>query len=70
METFEIIDSYGKICECLEAKNARQALCRYLMEHEELEDMVLYKSAFWDRWTLAEYDNEDEYFIARKMHNM
>ena len=67
MEVFEIVDYYGKIYGYITADNERQALCKYLMEHEELEDMMLWKSADYpNRWKLAEYDNEDKYLCARK----
>lgn len=65
MEVFEIIDRYGERYGYISADNERQALCKYLMEHEELEDMMLWKSTTYNRWKLAEYDNENEYLYAR-----
>lgn len=63
METFEIIDynevSYGYV----KADNERQALCKYLMEHEELNDVMLWQSIS-GKWKLAEFYGEDEYFYA------
>ena len=66
MEVFEIIDNYGNDYGYIRADNERQALCKYLMEHEELEDMMLWKSRDWKQnWKLAKYDNEDNYLTAR-----
>ena len=70
METFEIINHYGNSYGYVNANNAREALCKYLMAHEELEDMMLYKDAFWGMWKLAEYDNEETYFVARKVRTI
>lgn len=67
MEVFEIVDSYGEVYGYVQADNDRQALCKYLMEHEELEDMMLWKSVNYPyKWKLAKYDHEDEYLYARK----
>lgn len=64
---YEIIDCYGNRCELIRADNERQALCLYLMNHEELTDMMLWKSTdFLGAWKLAEYDNEDDYLRARE----
>jgi hypothetical protein len=66
MIIYEIIDSNGKRIELIEAESERQALCIYLMNHEELTDVVLWKSVDYRRsWRLAEYDNEDECLMAR-----
>jgi hypothetical protein len=35
------------------------------MAHEELDDMMLWNSAFGGGWRLAEYDKEDFFLIAR-----
>lgn len=71
MEVFEIINNYGEKYGYVQADNERQALCKYLMEHEELEDMMLWKSAYYpNRWKLAEYDHEEEYLWARKMRRL
>lgn len=68
MEVFEIIDYYGNRYGYVQADNDRQALCKYLIEHEELEDMMLWKSAYFpNEWKLAKYDHDDEYLRARKM---
>jgi hypothetical protein len=67
MIIYEIIDSNGKRIELIEAESERQALCIYLMNHEELTDMMLWKSAdFLGSWKLAEYDNEDDCLMARE----
>ena len=64
---YEIIDSNGKRIELIEAESERQALCLYLMNHEELTDMMLWKSMdFLGSWRLAEYDKEYEYLSARE----
>ena len=67
MITFEIIDSSGIHKEYIQAESERQALCLYLMNHEELTDVVLWKSVDYRRsWRLAEYDNEDDCIMARE----
>lgn len=67
MEVFEILGRYGDNHGYVQADNERQALCKYLMEHEELDDMMLWKSVFYpNEWKLAPYDHEDEYLYARK----
>lgn len=67
MEVFEILEHYGKSRGYVQADNERQALCKYLMEHEELDDMMLWKSAFYpNNWKLAPWNNEEEYLWTRK----
>lgn len=68
MKVFEIVNVDGKIIEYVNAENERQALCKYLMLHEELTDMMLWKN-FCNTWKLAEYDNEDNYMYARKTYD-
>ena len=66
-KVFEIVTYDGIHKGCVEAKSERQALCIYLMEHEELYDMMLWWSTFnLGRWQLAEYDCEDQYLWARE----
>ena len=66
MEVFEIIDNYGNSYDYIRADNAREALCMYLMKHEELDDMMLWKSKDWKQsWKLAKYDNEEDYLTTR-----
>lgn len=70
MKTFEIINHCGEVVDYIQAENERQALCKYLMEHEELNDMMLWKSAYYpSEWKLAEYDCEDECLRARKTYD-
>lgn len=70
MKVFEIVNVDGITIECVRADNERQALCKYLMEHEELNDMMLWQSASYpNTWKLAEYDNEDNYIYARKTYD-
>ena len=67
LNVYEIIDYDGKHHEYIRADNDRQALCLYLINHEELTDMMLWKSTdFLGGWRLAKYDNEDEGLRARK----
>ena len=49
MITYEIIDSNGRRIELIQAESERQALCLYLMNHEELTDVVLWKSVDYRR---------------------
>lgn len=70
MEVYAIVDYYGKNYGYVNADNERQALCKYLMEHEELNDMMLWESKAVGFWKLAEYDNEGEYLRAKKMRRM
>lgn len=64
MKNFEIINYDGISYGYVTAKDERQALCIYLINHEELDDMMLWKNPFGN-WRLAEYDNEDKYIYAR-----
>ena len=65
---FEIVTWDGIHKGCVEAKSERQALCIYLMEHEEIYDAVLWCSTFnLGTWKLAEYDKEDDYLFAREI---
>lgn len=68
MKTYEIITVNGDIIEHISAKDERQALCIYLMSHEELDDMMLWKNPY-GYWRLAEYDNETEFIFARKIYD-
>lgn len=63
MKDFVIVNENKKIIEQVRAYNERHALCIYLMNHEELDDMMLWKSNL-GTWKLAEYDNEEEYMVA------
>ncbi len=70
MKTFEIINHCGEVVEYIQAENERQALCKYLMKHEELNDMMLWKSVYYpNEWKLAEYDREEECLRARKTYD-
>ena len=70
MEVFEIGNRYGENYGYVQADNERQALCKYLMEHEELDDMMLWKSPFYPYgWKLAKYDNEEDCLVARKTYD-
>ena len=64
MKVFDIINFNGSILDTVYAKDERQALCIYLTNHEELNDMMLWQNPFGN-WRLAEYDNEEEYIRAR-----
>lgn len=62
------IYEYASSCivSTVDARTAREALLKYLMEHEELNDMMIWKSTDrQDGWRLAEYDNEDEFLYAK-----
>lgn len=69
MAVFEIVDYCGNVIEYVGANNERQALCTYVMNHEELIDIMLWKTPT-GMWKLAEYDSEDFYLFARKVCNM
>ena len=68
MDTYEIVNTDGNIVEYIKAKDERQALCKYLMEHEELFDMMLWQD-YSNKWKLAVYDCEDKYLYARKTYD-
>lgn len=68
IKTFKIMQNGNKI-ETVKANNEREALCVYLMNHEELVDMMLWKAMDIGVWKLAEYDNEDDYMIALEIGN-
>lgn len=56
----------GCIVATIEARTAREALLKYLMEHEELNDMMIWKSTDrQDGWHLAPYDHEEEFLYAK-----
>ena len=59
-------NSTGKIVATIPARNAREALLKYLMDHEELDDMMFWKSAdHGDSWKLAPYDQGEDFLYAR-----
>ena len=64
---FNIFESTVGACVAVEdALTEREALIQYLLRHEELDDIMLWKST--DRsssWKLAKYDQEDEYLYAK-----
>ena len=67
VKLYEIVDYNGVHVEYITAISERQALCLYLLNHEELTDMMLWKSTDYSGgWRLAEYDHEDECLIARE----
>lgn len=67
MKVFKIMQ-HGNIVEIVKANTEREALCIYLMNHEEMIDAMLWKANayFTDDyvWKLAEYDDEDNCLIA------
>ena len=63
MKIFEIKSYDGITCEFIKANNERQALCNYLMDHPEYDDIMLYQSVN-GKWRLAKSDCEDEYLYA------
>ena len=63
MKIFEIKSYDGITCEFIKANNEKQALCNYLMDHPEYDDIVLYQSVS-GKWHLAQYNYEDEYQSA------
>ena len=63
MKIFEIKSYDGITCEFIKANNERQALCSFLMDHPEYDDIVLSQSAN-GKWHLAKYDCEAEYLYA------
>ena len=68
IKTFRIMQ-YGNEIERVRANTEREALCIYLMNHEELVDMMLWKAVDIGVWKLAEYDNEDDYMTALEIGN-
>ena len=63
MKIFEIKSYDGITCEFIKANSERQALCNYLMDHHEYDDILLSQSAN-GKWHLAKYDCEAEYLYA------
>lgn len=63
MKIFEIKCYDGITCEFIKANSERQALCSYLMDHPEYDDLVLYQSVN-GKWRLAKSDCEYEYLYA------
>lgn len=66
MTIFAIRDYCGIVKEYVSADNERQALCMYLMNHNELIDVMLWKDPS-GMWKLAEYDCEDLFLFAREI---
>lgn len=69
MEVYKILNCNGDFIEYVNATNARQALCIYLTNHEEMNDAMLWQSIS-GLWKLAKYDNEEEYVFAVKTMNL
>lgn len=63
MKIFEIKSYDGITCEFIKANSERQALCNYLMDHLEYDDIVLYQSVS-GKWHLEKEGFEDEYLYA------
>ena len=67
IKTFKIMQNGNKIA-TVDANTEREALCIYLMNHEEMIDAMLWraKAYFTDDyvWKLANYDDEDNCMIA------
>ena len=68
IKTFRIMQ-YGNEIERVKANTEREALCIYLMNHEDLVDMMLWKSkdTGYGIWKLAEYDDEDNFMFAMEI---
>lgn len=66
MSIFAIADYCGIVKEYVSADNERQALCMYLMNHEEMIDSMLWKAPS-GLWKLARYDEDDFFLFARKV---
>ena len=64
-KTYDIVHITGRVIERVTAKDERQALCVYLANHEELDDMMLWKSAYDGGWKLAPYESDDDCLYAR-----
>lgn len=64
---FNIFESTAGACVGVEdALTERGALIQYLMRHEELDDIMLWKSTDnSNSWKLAKYDQEDDYMYAK-----
>ena len=67
MKIFQIIGSNGELVCYVKAENERHALCVYLACHEELDDMMLWKSTREGKWKLAKYDCEEEFMFAKEV---
>ena len=66
MSIFAIADYCGVVKEYVGADNERQALCMYLMNHDEFIDVMLWK-AHSGLWKLERYDEDDFFLFARKV---
>lgn len=64
MEDYQIINNDREVIDCVKAYNSRNALCRYLEVHEELEDAMLWRSPE-GLYKLARYDDEDNFIYAK-----
>ena len=70
MHIYEIVNCNGEVIEYVKANTEKQALCIYIANHEELVDIMLWKSTANGMWRLAEYDNEENFMFARFSHNI
>ena len=69
MKVFEIIDYCGNNVGYVNANNEKQALCMYLMNHEELIDVMLWRAPS-GLWKLAKYNEEDFFMYARCIYDV
>ena len=69
MHIYEIVDHNGKVVEYVKANTEKQALCIYIANHEELDDVMLWYGNS-NMWKLAEYDDEENFMFARWSHNI
>lgn len=70
MHIYEIVNCDGKVIEYVRANTEKQALCIYIANHEELVDIMLWKSTANGMWRLAEYDDDENFMFARWSHNI
>lgn len=67
IKSFKIVQ-HGDELAVVKANTEREALCIYLMNHEEMIDAMLWraKAYFTDDyvWKLANYDDEDNCIVA------
>ena len=68
MKKYRIVNNSGETLWEVYATSNRNALIMYLLDREDYSiDICIFQDAFSHIWKVCEYDNEDEYLIAKEV---
>ena len=68
MKKYHIINNNNEILWEVYTTSSRNALIMYLLDREDYSiDICIFQDAFSHIWKVCEYDNEDEYLIAKEV---